>query len=187
MAISLLPPARVLDVACGPGLMTRYLGQEVTGLDQSEAMLEIARERVPRADFIRGEALQMPFRDGAFDRVFASFFYGLLAPGDKERFLSEARRVAGEVTLVEPTPEWEPEGRREVWEERSLDEDLGTRSTAGTSQPRRSPKNSTATSSSRDDGSLWPPLRLVYASALAVNFPAQWRSSLRATSFRPMR
>ena len=53
-AISLLPPARVLDVACGPGFLTRHLRGEVTGLDQSEAMLEIARKRVPWADFVRG-------------------------------------------------------------------------------------------------------------------------------------
>ena len=33
-AISLLPPARVLDVACGTGSLTPHLGPEVTGLDQ---------------------------------------------------------------------------------------------------------------------------------------------------------
>ena len=54
-AISLLPPARVLGlVACGPGFLTRHLRGEVAGLDQSEAMLEIARKRVPWADFVRG-------------------------------------------------------------------------------------------------------------------------------------
>lgn len=119
-AISLLPPARVLDVACGTGSLTPHLGPEVTGLDQSEAMLEVARERAPRADFVRGDALRMPFADNSFDRVFSSFFYGLLPLPDRERFLAEARRVADELVLIEPTPEWEPEGRTEGWEQRLL-------------------------------------------------------------------
>ncbi len=119
-AISLLPPARVLDVACGSGSLTAHLGAEVTGLDQSEAMLEVARERAPRADFVRGDALQMPFADRSFDRVFSSFFYGLLPLPDRECFLAEALRVADELVLVEPTPEWEPDGRTEGWEQRVL-------------------------------------------------------------------
>ena len=119
-AISLLPPARVLDVACGTGLLTRHLGSEVTGLDQSGAMLEIARGRAPWAGFVRGDAFRMPFEDRSFGRVFASFFYGLLPLGDRGRFLAEARRVARELILVEPTPEWETRGRTEVWERRGL-------------------------------------------------------------------
>ena len=119
-AISLLPPARVLDVACGPGSLTQHLTGDVTGLDASEAMLEIARERVPGAGFVRGDALRLPFADGCFDRVFASFFYGLLPHSDRERFLAEARRLSGELVLVEPTPEWEPNGRAEAWESRVL-------------------------------------------------------------------
>ena len=119
-AISLLPPAKMLDVACGTGSLTPYLGSEVTGLDQSEAMLEVARQRAPRADFVRGDALRMPFADNSFDRVFSSFFYGLLPLPDRERFLAEARRVADEMVLIEPTPEWKPEGRTEGLEHRVL-------------------------------------------------------------------
>jgi len=117
-AISLLPPAKVLDVACGTGLLTRHLGSEVTGLDQSEAMLEVARERVPWAEFVRGDAFRMPFADDSFDRIFASFFYGLLPLEDRGRFLEEASRLGDELILVEPTPEWMPSGRAEGWEER---------------------------------------------------------------------
>jgi ubiquinone/menaquinone biosynthesis C-methylase UbiE len=119
-AISLLPPARVLDVACGTGFLTQHLGSEVRGLDQSEAMLEVARRRVPWAEFLRADAFRMPFADNSFERVFASFFYGLLPLADRGRFLGEARRVGGELILVEPTPEWAPSGRAEGWEERRL-------------------------------------------------------------------
>jgi SAM-dependent methyltransferase len=119
-AISLLLPARVLDVACGTGFLTPHLGSEVTGLDQSEAMLEVARERVPWAEFVRGDAFRMPFAEHSFDRIFASFFYGLLPLEDRGRFLQEARRVGDELILVEPTPEWAPSGRTEGWEEHGL-------------------------------------------------------------------
>jgi SAM-dependent methyltransferase len=119
-AISVLSPARVLDVACGTGFLMAHLGSEVTGLDQSEAMLEVARERVPWAKLVRGDAFRMPFADDSFDRVFASFFYGLLPLEDRGRFLEEARRVGDELILVEPTPEWVPSGRAEGWEERGL-------------------------------------------------------------------
>ena len=118
--ISLLPPARVLDVACGTGFLTQHLGSEVTGLDQSEAMLEVARRRVPWAEFVRGDAFRMPFADHSFDRVFASFFYGLLPLEDRGRFLEEARRVGEELIVVEPTPEWARSGQAEGWEERGL-------------------------------------------------------------------
>jgi ubiquinone/menaquinone biosynthesis C-methylase UbiE len=119
-AISLLPPARVLDVACGAGVLTQHLGSEVTGLDQSEAMLKVARRRVPWAKFVRGNAFRMLFADHSFDRVFPSFFYGLLPLEDRGRFLDEARRVGDELVLVEPTPEWTPGGHAEGWEERGL-------------------------------------------------------------------
>jgi SAM-dependent methyltransferase len=119
-AISALPPARVLDVACGTGFLTQHLGSDLTGLDQSEAMLEVARERVPWAEFVRGDAFRMPFAEASFDRVFASFFYGLLPLEDRNRFLQEARRVSDESILVEPTPQWAPNCRTEGWEERDL-------------------------------------------------------------------
>jgi SAM-dependent methyltransferase len=123
-AISLLPQATVLDVACGTGFFTPHLGSEVTGLDQSEAMLKVARERVPRAEFVRGDAFRMPFAERSFERVFSSFFYGLLPLEDRGRFLKEARRVGEELILVEPTPEWVPSGRAEGWEERRLSHGL---------------------------------------------------------------
>ena len=119
-AISLLPPARVLDVACGTGFLTQHIGSDLTGLDQSEEMLKVARGRVPWAEFVRGDAFRMPFAEDSFDRVFASFFYGLLPLEDRGRFLEEARRVGQELILVEPTPAWVPSGRTEGWEERHL-------------------------------------------------------------------
>jgi demethylmenaquinone methyltransferase/2-methoxy-6-polyprenyl-1,4-benzoquinol methylase len=95
-----LPPARTLDVACGTGFMTRHLHGEVVGLDQSESMLDVAREQAPNADFVQGDALDLPFEDGSFDRVFSSYFYCHLEEDDRVRFLAEARRVGRELVVV---------------------------------------------------------------------------------------
>ncbi len=96
-----LPPARTLDVACGTGFLTRHLPGEVVGLDQSEAMLEVAAEQVPDATLVQGDALSLPFGDASFDRVVTGHFYGHLEERDRERFLAEARRVARELVVVD--------------------------------------------------------------------------------------
>ena len=99
--IGSLPPARTLDVACGTGFLTRHLRGAVVGLDQSEAMLAIAAERVPAGEFGQGDALVLPFEDRSFDRVFTGHFYGHLEPGVRGSFLLEARRVAPELVVVD--------------------------------------------------------------------------------------
>jgi ubiquinone/menaquinone biosynthesis C-methylase UbiE len=109
-----LPPKRTLDVACGTGFLTRHLRGEVVGLDASERMLELARGQAPSAEFVRGDALSLPFADGTFERVFASYFYCHLEADERARFLAEARRVAPELVIVasvhqddKPTERWE--------------------------------------------------------------------------------
>jgi ubiquinone/menaquinone biosynthesis C-methylase UbiE len=100
-ALAALPPARTLDVACGTGFLTRHLPGELVGLDQSESMLEEARRQVPNAEFIQGDALELPFEDGSFGRVFTGHFYGHLEGADRERFLTNARRLAPELVVVD--------------------------------------------------------------------------------------
>jgi SAM-dependent methyltransferase len=118
-----LRPAHTLDVACGTGFLTQHLPGDVTGLDASEAMIALARERVPAATFVVAGALELPFPDDAFERVFASYFYCHLVEEERARFLAEARRVAPELVVVASRP---GEGdARERWEERVLGD--GTR------------------------------------------------------------
>jgi demethylmenaquinone methyltransferase/2-methoxy-6-polyprenyl-1,4-benzoquinol methylase len=120
-----LPPARTLDVACGTGFLTRHLPGDVVGLDQSEAMLGLAREQAPSADYVLGDAFALPFADNSFERVFTGHFYGHLEPPERERFLAEARRVAAELIVADAArrpghepDEWQqrPAGDGTVWQ-----------------------------------------------------------------------
>jgi SAM-dependent methyltransferase len=113
-----LSPVRTLDVACGTGFLTRHLRGEVVGLDASERMLEVARLQAPAVRFERGDALSLPFEDGAFDRVFTSYFYCHLEDEERERFLAEARRVAPELVVVASIRGDGDDSER--WEERRL-------------------------------------------------------------------
>lgn len=76
-ALRLKGTQRLLDVACGPGNFTKYLGQQLdqeglaVGLDFSEPMLRRA-VRTNVADsvgYIRADARTLPFDDGSFDAV----------------------------------------------------------------------------------------------------------------------
>jgi SAM-dependent methyltransferase len=86
---------RVLEVGCGTGVFLRLAadrGVEVFGLDASEALLELARRRVPEADLLVGDLEALPYDDGTFDVVagFNAFFFAV----DLVGALREAGRVA---------------------------------------------------------------------------------------------
>jgi ubiquinone/menaquinone biosynthesis C-methylase UbiE len=100
-AIAAMPAARTLDIACGTGWLTQHLRGELVGLDASPSMLEVAAERIPGAEFVVGDALELPFEDGAFERIATGHFYGHLEETDRVRFLSEARRVATELVVID--------------------------------------------------------------------------------------
>ena len=103
--------AAYLDIGCGTGLAAQLAaerGARVSGLDASEASLEIARERVPAGDFRPGDLEDLPFPDDGFDLVtgFNSFQYA----GNPARALSEAKRVARLGSFVVIVTWGQPEG-----------------------------------------------------------------------------
>lgn len=116
--LAALPPASTLDVGCGTGFLTSRLPGEVVGLDQSAAMVAQARRKVPHAQFVRGDALRLPFGAAAFRRVTAGFLYGHLLPAERSAFLAEARCVAAELVVVEPAADRAQSA--EGWERRTL-------------------------------------------------------------------
>ncbi|HLY36129.1 MAG TPA: ubiquinone/menaquinone biosynthesis methyltransferase [Candidatus Limnocylindria bacterium] len=94
---------RVLDIACGTGVLTRSLAVgagptgEVVGVDRSEPMLARALARAPRAGsapiaYRLADALTLPFPDASFDAVTVAF--GLRNLPDYGAALAEMARVA---------------------------------------------------------------------------------------------
>jgi SAM-dependent methyltransferase len=70
--IETLPPGTVLDAACGTGRYSTILadrGHDVIGVDQSGAMLDIARTKLPSADFRAGDLTALPLPGRSVDAV----------------------------------------------------------------------------------------------------------------------
>ena len=93
-AAEVSPAMSVLDIGCGPGYVSAAAAQHAaipTGLDFSSEMIAIAKKMFPQIDFRQGDAQNLPFVDGSFDRVLANF--ALLHLSDPERACAEAFRV----------------------------------------------------------------------------------------------
>ena len=89
-----LPVGVALDAACGTGRHSAYLaalGHEVIGVDSSPAMLERAREKVPGAEFLEGDLLELPLPDGSVDLAVCAIALSHVA--DLDRALAELVRV----------------------------------------------------------------------------------------------
>lgn len=86
---------RLLDVGCGTGdhlLLFRRKGCDVTGIDPSPFMLDVAKQKLMnRAEFREGRAEDLPFSDNEFDIV--TLITALEFTEDPQKAISEAIRV----------------------------------------------------------------------------------------------
>jgi ubiquinone/menaquinone biosynthesis C-methylase UbiE len=96
-AVRIVPGDRVLDVACGTGVVARAAAERVgptgavVGLDLNEGMLAVARRKAPRLDWRQGHAEALPFEAAAFDAVTSQF--ALMFFEDRPAALAEMLRV----------------------------------------------------------------------------------------------
>jgi len=111
---------KVLDVACGTGIVARTAAGKagtVVGLDRNEAMLAVARRLRPDLDWRLGDAEKLPFGDGTFDAVLSQA--GLMFFADRAAALAEMRRVStadGRIVVQVPGRLAESSGYRELAE-----------------------------------------------------------------------
>ncbi len=86
-----------LDVGCGNGRNAEVLldhAATVVGLDASDALLSIARERVPAAEFLQGDASSLPLGDDTVDlAVYVATLHHLPDRALRRRSLDELARV----------------------------------------------------------------------------------------------
>ncbi len=91
------PADRVLDLGCGTGIVARVLRERlggaasIAGLDLSPAMIARARAIAPDIEWHEGNAVALPFSDGAFDVVLSQQM--LQFTGDRAAAVREMRRV----------------------------------------------------------------------------------------------
>lgn len=110
--IGSIQPQQILDVASGTGdFALECLSlhpKRIIGLDISEEMMKIGREKAKRAaaagiiEFMKGDSEQMPFNDNSFDAITVGF--GVRNFEDLERGLKEMHRVlrkGGKVAILE--------------------------------------------------------------------------------------
>lgn len=88
---------RVLDVACGTGVLARAITARtgptgyVAGLDPNPGMLAVANDLAPEVDWRQGAAESIPFPDRSFDAVVSQF--GLMFFADRHQAIREMLRV----------------------------------------------------------------------------------------------
>ena len=96
-AIGVRDGDRVLDVACGTGVLAREIDSRVgvrgstAGVDPNSGMLSVAKRLAPEIDWREGAAEALPFDDEAFDAVVSQF--GLMFFTDKQASACEMLRV----------------------------------------------------------------------------------------------
>lgn len=96
-AAGVRPGHRVLDVACGTGVLAREaatrVGAEgsVAGIDPGQGMLTVAKELAPHLEWREGVAESLPYPDNHFDAVCSQF--GLMFFKDRSLALREMLRV----------------------------------------------------------------------------------------------
>ena len=102
--------SRVLDVACGPGIVVEALARsagEVVGCDITPEMLEKARERcakagIANARFTPGRAEALPFPDASFDMVVSrSAVHHFPDPAAAFREMARVVKPGGRVITVD--------------------------------------------------------------------------------------
>lgn len=88
--------ARVVDVGCGPGVLTavladRYGPERVDAIDPTPGFVEAARDRLPGVDVRQGSAEELPYADAAYAAAFAQLVVHFMR--DPARGLAEMARV----------------------------------------------------------------------------------------------
>lgn len=96
--LKVLPPhPSVLEAGCGPGRESKIFhekGVHTIGVDLSEGLLKVAKERNPEVEYVKADFRELPFQDGMFDGVWShASLVHLETIEDVKKSIDEFRRV----------------------------------------------------------------------------------------------
>ena len=90
--------AHILDVGCGPGIVTKKLLEyrpdfQVLGIDYAPSMINLAAKKVPEAKFLTMNLEELGHLDEKFHGVMASFCIPYVSPEGVKEFIKNAGKV----------------------------------------------------------------------------------------------
>lgn len=94
--LNIKPNSYILDLCCGTGDFTKILTEiqpksKVIGLDISQEMIKLAKNKNPQKPFLSGDCTNLPFKENEFDYVTVGF--GLRNIENRSKALSQVYRV----------------------------------------------------------------------------------------------
>ena len=88
---------KILDLGCGNGRLFELFKDkdvEYIGIDNSKELIKIAKQKYPNANFQVGSALNLPFQDNSFNKIFSiAVFHHIPSKKLRLQFLQEVKRV----------------------------------------------------------------------------------------------
>ena len=93
---SLVPGKKILDIGSGAGRDAAVFieaGFDYTGVDASQAMLDVAKERAPKGTYKQMDFYHLEFSDNSFDGFWAAASFLHVPKVDLPKLLVEAKRI----------------------------------------------------------------------------------------------
>lgn len=99
------PNAKILDVACGPGNITKYLlnkspALSVDGIDIAPAMIEFAKQNNPTSNFKVIDCRLICELEVTFDVIICGFFFPYLTQEESPKFIADSAKLLNENGLI---------------------------------------------------------------------------------------
>ncbi len=110
------PGEKVLDFGCGQGWLKKVAGERVDyfGVDVSDKLIDIAKQRYPEGKFLVTKQLVLPFERDSFDKVFClSVLHHIPSNKFRVKLLKEIRRVIKPKSRLILTV-WNLKGQRKI-------------------------------------------------------------------------
>jgi len=92
------PSSNVLDLACGPGNVAKFLLERkpqlnIKGIDLSEKMIKLAKSNVPNAEFYIQDIRDLNFVSRQFDVIISSFCLPYLYDDEAKEFIFKISKI----------------------------------------------------------------------------------------------